>query len=157
MEPAAAFSLACGVIQVIDFSTKLLSAGRQLHKKGSIADLEEVQAIAKHLVELGPRLKVPGSKQGQGSSSAADDALAQLAAGCSRTADDLVHRLEDLTLDKSKSKRSKREAIRKGFKAAMSEDYIATAQKTLDGYQQVLSTSILVELRYVTLIRLSGQ
>lgn len=37
MDPLTAFSVACNVIQVIDFSTEMMSKCRQLYKDGNLS------------------------------------------------------------------------------------------------------------------------
>lgn len=59
MDPLTAFSLACGVIQVVDFSMKLLSKSREIYKSGSLAENKEIESMAKHLTNLRTGLNVP--------------------------------------------------------------------------------------------------
>lgn len=46
MEPLAAFSLAAGVLQVVDFSFKAIKTCRELYKDGSLAEHRETTEIA---------------------------------------------------------------------------------------------------------------
>lgn len=58
MDPLTAFSLACGVIQVVDFSTKLLSKSREIYKNGSLVENKEIESMAKNLTNLRTDLNI---------------------------------------------------------------------------------------------------
>lgn len=49
MDPVTAFSLAAGVIQVIDLSSKALSKCREIHKDGSLAQNRATEEITEYL------------------------------------------------------------------------------------------------------------
>lgn len=49
MDPLTAFSLACGVIQIVDFGTKVVQQCRELYKDGSLSEYVDVEEMAKHL------------------------------------------------------------------------------------------------------------
>ena len=125
MESVAAFSLACGVMQVISFGTKVVSSMRQLQKDGSITGLNDIDNIAKQLRDLSTRLRVTNAQHTGEALDPAEQTLIKLATGCSKTADDLVRKLETLKPDKSGTKRRKRDVLRMGFRAVLSKDDIA--------------------------------
>jgi hypothetical protein len=57
MEAIAGLSLAANILQVIDFSAKVLLAGHQIHKTGSTAQNAELELVTNDFVELNDRLR----------------------------------------------------------------------------------------------------
>lgn len=57
MEPLSAFGLAAGILQVIDFSTRLLSTGYQLYQDGSTVQNVEFTVVADDLSSLNDKIK----------------------------------------------------------------------------------------------------
>ena len=82
MDPLTAFSLACGVIQVIDFSTELAKRCRQLYKDGTLSQNKEAEEMARHLTQLRTSLNLPNHPD--------QDELLNLSEKCSATAEDLL-------------------------------------------------------------------
>ena len=58
MDPLSAFSVACGVIQVVDFSTKVVVKCRELCKNGTLSENKEIESLAQHLTDLSTGLHV---------------------------------------------------------------------------------------------------
>lgn len=56
MDPLTAFSLACGVIQVVDFSTKTVAKCVEIYKEGSSSEYRDLEDLTKHLVEARAKL-----------------------------------------------------------------------------------------------------
>lgn len=59
MDPLTAFSLACGVIQVVDFSIKVLAKCKEIHDHGALSEHQEVEEITKHLADLRTDISPP--------------------------------------------------------------------------------------------------
>ncbi|CAI6339389.1 unnamed protein product [Periconia digitata] len=57
MEPLSAFGLAAGILQIIDFSTRLLSTGQQLYQDGSTVQNSEFTLIADDLSSMNDKIK----------------------------------------------------------------------------------------------------
>ena len=89
MDPVSAFSLACSVIQVVDFSTRVIASFQELYKNGSLAGNEEIEDIALRLDSLRDDLELPTSSSDQ-SLHFDDKNLLQLADDCSETAKDVI-------------------------------------------------------------------
>ena len=64
MDPLTAFSLACGVIQVVDFSTKLVSRCREIYKNGLSSENSELEDLAVYLKGLRSTLTVVDQQGG---------------------------------------------------------------------------------------------
>ena len=147
MDPVSAFSLACGVIQVVDFSLKISSTCRKLYKKGSVSENDEIQGWAENLTKLCDELNPPVTDGiPVDTLSANEQELLNLAASCSSTAHNLINELDGL---KVSGPRKKREAFKQGFRSIWKKDVIEEVQKRLDSYQKILDTRILVYVRYV--------
>lgn len=144
MEPLAAFSLACGVIQIVDFSIKALTMCKEIYEHGVLSEYEDVEAISNHLTDLRKdlRLPTPGDTE-----IPLDKRLLDLATKCSATAAELVTKLRDLRID---GPRRKRDALKKTVKYIRQRKDIPDIQKRLDTYRNALDTHILINLRFVT-------
>ena len=147
MEPLSTFSLACGIIQVLDFSTKLLWKCKDLYEDGALHDFQDLEDITKRLTNLRIDLQLPSDAETAGTLKTPNErGLLDAAKGCSAIADQLVGKLDGL---KVKGPHRKRQAVMKGIKAICEKNEIQDAQKQLANYQNVLNTKILVDLRFV--------
>lgn len=63
MDPASAFTLACGIIQVVDFSTKILSAAKEYLHKGYTAQNDELESQMSSIDSLLSALNAERSSQ----------------------------------------------------------------------------------------------
>ena len=147
MDPVSAFSLACGVIQVVDFSLKISSTCRKLYRKGSLSNNDVIEGWAENLKKLCGNLHPPVTDGVPVDTLPANEQeLRNLAASCSITAHDLINELDGL---KVSGPRKKREAFKQGFRSIWKKDAIEEIQKRLDSYQKSLDTRILIYVRYV--------
>ena len=138
MDPLAAFSLACCVIQVVDFSTKLVSNFWEICKDGALSEHEEIEELTRYLTKLDALLDV--TDQG------GDDELFKLATECSMTAQSLITELEKLRVNGS---HRKAQVLSKVFMSTRKRKSIDKIRKRLGEYQKILDTRILVDLRLV--------
>ena len=149
MDPLTAFSLTCGVIQVVDFSTKIVVKCRQIYKDGATSENKEIESMAGHLTSLATDLKLPSAIQNPGSANQLyhdDQELLKLAEQCSETATELMNELQKLSLQRQQRKR---DAFRKAVKVVWKKDAIENIQKSLECYRRTLDTRILISLRSV--------
>lgn len=51
MDPAKAFGIAAGVIQVVDVSFKALATCRELYRDGSLAKHKDTEQVTRYLCE----------------------------------------------------------------------------------------------------------
>lgn len=137
MDPFTALSPACGIIQVVDFSTKAVTKCRELYKDGSSSENEDFEEMANHLLSLRASLDVPNQRS--------QDKLQELAGKCSDTAEDLIKELRKLKTNRS---RKKLEVASKAFKTLWKKEAIEEIWKRLCQYRNILDTHILVDLRY---------
>jgi hypothetical protein len=147
MEALAAFSIACNVIQVVDFSLELFRDGKQITHSGSTAKLDDLSLVSKQLEDLCQDLDMslqtaprPISKD--------NDHLLQVAQGCSRAAHDLQKKLGEIMMNK-KGERGKLDIMRK---MVTSSKTVAALYNQLRDYEKLLNTQILVQLRCVAFL-----
>ncbi len=144
MESLAAFSLACGVIQIVDFSTKALTKCKEIYDHGALSEYHDVEEISNHLTGLQKDLRISSPR---GTEIPSDKSLLDLVTKCSATAAQLVTKLRDLRID---GPRKKRDAFKKTVKYIWGRKDIQDIQKRLDSYRNALDTHILIDLRFVT-------
>ncbi|KAL8829623.1 MAG: hypothetical protein Q9191_001916, partial [Dirinaria sp. TL-2023a] len=128
MDPITAFSIACGIIQILDFSTKVVSKCREIYKDGSTSEHAQLRAMAEHLTSLqseGTRITQTTSC-GQTGFSASDKELMILAQQCSTIAGTLVDELQSLEANVS---HSYRQALKLMMKAMKKKSKIERLQK----------------------------
>ena len=146
MDPLKALSLACGVIQVLDLSAKVLSECKELHWGVSLSEYQELEDLTLRLVDVRDQLKLTTVQQSVGTTGTAEDqSLLGVATQCWKTADDLVKKVRSLGVGGSQKKR--RAVL--NVKLLLGRDELRDIQKCLDAYRDVLDTRILINLRYV--------
>jgi len=146
MDPLTAFSLACGVIQVIDFSAKVLSQCREIYKNGSLSENESIKSMVEHLITL--RADLQPTTSSIGTQTAGDKDLVQLSNKCSEMAKELVGELQSL---KAGSTSSKWKAVSVTLRNLKKKSTIESMQRQLDGYRKILDTKVLADLSLVIL------
>ena len=149
MDPISAFSLACNVIQVVDFSIKVASTCRELYKNGTVAEHQETEMMSEHLTGLRSSLlssSVFSTSCASQQMNEDENKLREVATSCSETAVELVARLQSLKVE---GPHKRRQAVTKIVKAFRESRKIESIQAKLKQYQEVLNTRILVSLRFV--------
>ncbi len=146
MDLLTAFSLACGVIQVVDFSIETLIKCKEIYREGSLLKYEELEELTKNLIDVRAKLDLPSANQSVGGFNKPDEqSLLDLARQCSATADQLVEKLHSLKIE---GPQKKGQAILKTVKLLWEKGEIQKIQKRLNGYRNALDTQILINLRY---------
>ena len=138
MDPVTTFSLVCGVVQIVDTSMEIAKKCRELYKNGASSEDREIEIMANHLTDLYGNLDLRArDTPGQ---------LQDLCSKCSNTAQQVCTEVQKL---KVSGPHRKREAVVKTVKAVWKKSAIEEIQKQLDGYQKLLDSNILVDLRFV--------
>lgn len=140
MDPLSTLSLACGIVQVVDFSTKVVKACRQLYKDGSLSENDNIEEMAGHLASLQSSLDVPSQQV------SAD--LLDLSRKCSVTANELIEELQDLRV---KQPDKKLYLIMSTLKTLRKKSTIEKIWKRLCDYKNALDSHILIDLRCATI------
>ena len=145
MDPLTAFSLACGVIQVVDFGCRALSMCKEMYEQGELSEYKELEGTTKHLANAQKDIRLPStSLSATALHKPQDKELYEIATDCSAIAEELTTKLEAL---KVHGPRRRRDRIKMGFKAFREKHQIQELQRRLDSYRKALDTRILLGLK----------
>ncbi|KAF7514020.1 hypothetical protein GJ744_006634 [Endocarpon pusillum] len=143
MEGVAAFSLACNVVQIVEFSIKAASIIQQTYSQGRSIENASTQDTSERLNGLSQGLNQSlAADARQGSPTAAELQLQEIAPECSKIALELGRELDLL-----KTKGGKRDALRKGLRAIRRKGDIEKQKAKLQDYQRILNIGLIVNLR----------
>lgn len=149
MDPLTAFSLACGVIQVVDFSTKVVVKCQEIYRDGASSEDKDIESMAKHLTDLSIELD-PANRVVKPESMPQiyndDQDLRKLAQQCSETAKELIAEVQKLSIQ---GQPRKRDVLRKSVKAIWKKKAMEDIERRLEHYRRTLDTRILINLRFV--------
>lgn len=151
MDPISAFSLACGVIQVVDFGLQTLSTIRGLHKDGSTKGHQQLNDISVHMKTASLKLQEHFIRQNASSTTFTDpddQALYDLSKKCNATASILAAELDNLTVQGTGLRRAfhvTKKTVAGTFKAGA----LRELQASLESYRRALDTQVLIALRSV--------
>ena len=147
LDPMSALGLACNIIQIVDFSLKAVTKFRELYNDGASSENRELEDITVRLKGLRANLVTVNPTTRQSRPVFVDDReLQALADECCRTADELTAELDTL---KVSGPHKKRQVAKKFYRSIRRKSVVEGIQKRLDGYQKVLNTRTLVNLRFV--------
>ena len=146
MESLAAFSLACGVCQLISFGKEAITTCRQIQKHGSTASHKDLRMRSEHITEVAgsvrdrlDALTATGQKPTD-----AESQLQQIAGGCVDTAARLQKELSKLAKGDTQSRRA---AFKMTVKTLWHREDVEALEQKLEKYQAVIQTSVLTEMR----------
>jgi hypothetical protein len=138
MDPISAFSLACSVIQVVDFGFKVAAGCREIYASGSLEVNDHLEYVAINLRQISEEIE-----NGAAANPTRDKELADLASKCAVTSRKLLAILESI---KMKSQNGKRIALGKTISAMLKKNAIDDLRKQLESYQKTLETRMLKRL-----------
>lgn len=153
MDPASAIGLASSVVQLIDFTTKLIGKGNEIYKKGSLPEHVELQEINEEFKKLSrnltgslkPDYYLPDAlNQNAPKLSPEEEALEKIANQCDEVAQDFI----DL-LNRLKSTGGRWRSFLVALKTVWTKEDIEKLQSKLKMYESQLVVNLLVVLRYV--------
>jgi hypothetical protein len=139
-EAFVAIGLVSNIVQIIDFSGKLLSNSRELYRSsvGALAANVDIEAAATRLVLLNNKIR-------DSTSTTSDDVLKRLCESCSSTADELLSALNKV---KAEGKKDKWKSIGKALRSVWAKERIAALEERLAKCRHELNLHIIVDLRY---------
>lgn len=147
MDPLSATGLASCVMQMIDFSSKIIVATKKIHDTtdGQLvghSDLEKTTISLQNLVEkLDLALKpCPGNE----AVDTGNPSYQELGHGCHQVASELLEALSKL---KGTGKRSLGLSLRQALLTVWKQGEIDALKKRLAGYKQQLTLQLLISLR----------
>ena len=145
MDPVTAFSLACGVIQVVDFSLRILSKTKEIQERGSLDENDRLEYLASRLKDLKVNSHIPPNSGGSSQTRSQDQqVLQELADECSKTVQILVAELAKLKVTDSKRKF---QVVKVTLRTILKRSTLKELEEKLNCYRDLLNTRILVGLR----------
>ncbi|KAI4169210.1 MAG: hypothetical protein LQ343_005872 [Gyalolechia ehrenbergii] len=144
MDPVSAFSLAAGVVQVVDVSFRALSICREIYKNGSLVEHRDTTEITEHLKETTQHLENSFSNVPASAAKHSKDVI-DISKKCSGVAAELLAELHKLQRD---PRDGLRQSVRKSVLALRKTRFLAQTQDKLEKFREVLNTRILLKLDF---------
>ncbi|KAL2060353.1 hypothetical protein VTL71DRAFT_9748 [Oculimacula yallundae] len=147
MEGLAAFGIVVNVIQLVDFTSKLVAGGHEIYKSadGQLVEHSEIQKITVRLSTASKKVADDlSSLKSKRSLTSSEQELVQLGHECVEIATELHDALEKLKVG---GKVGKRQSFRQALLTVWHKDKIEGLEKRLDRFRQQLVTEILDMLR----------
>lgn len=173
-DPASAFGVAAGVIQLITFTSDLIGKGREIHKNasGTLVKYEDLEIITQSLAELTESIPLRTSAKSSGvatrdkidnelhnmwrarpwrvvddprkSLERSDMELSRLVKECREVSFQLLEVLEDLKVE---GRHKRWASFRQALISVWKEDKIDELSDRLEGYRRQIDTTLLMSLR----------
>ena len=143
MDPISALSLACNVIQLVEFSVESVKVCKELYDNGSLDENEKIEKYTADITAANKDLQAtlrnckPGSKPSK---------ILQVAQDASATANELKVALNMLKLSKSQGIRRLGNAFKSTLKTLITNGTIQRLQKRLELQDAALRSTILKDL-----------
>jgi len=154
MDPVSALGLAAGVVQLVDFTSKLLSKGYKLYQSadGALEEHVALGDVALNLRELSKELATPfttddlkqmrsGKRQKR---SRPEKQLEDIRIECNEVTKQLLNTLGDLMV---KKRHRKWHSFRQALTSVWNENEIHALERRLERIRKQLDTTLLVCLR----------
>ncbi|EPS45160.1 hypothetical protein H072_844 [Dactylellina haptotyla CBS 200.50] len=141
MDPLTALGACSSILQVVDFSIKILSKGNELRTSlsGALPENLQLESVASHLQALVAKLQqqnTPSHPQAQG--------LNQLSALCTQTVNELLSVLETLKIT---GPRTKWKSFRAAVKSVWKKEKIEELKNRLVTIRDEIEFGIIVDLK----------
>ena len=144
MDPATAFQLTCGAIQLIEFGIRTSNTFREIYKHRSSlsTDNERLEEETQRLSELTCALSMKLSQSSTNENPLKPDEkrLQQVTQACSEAAAEILEKIANL---KPSGKKRRRDIPGLWLKASRERDSIDKAKARLDGLQKQLDSRML--------------
>jgi len=144
MDPVTTIGLASSIVQLITFTSDLVSKGREIYKSanGSLVEHLELESIVGSLVDLSDALDLPNPTERKLTST--ERQLSELCDGCKSVTEKLLDAIRKL---KAKAPHKGWQSFRQALNSAWKESEIAALESRLDRYRRQIDTTLLVSLR----------
>jgi hypothetical protein len=151
LDPFTALSVAAAVVQFVEFGSKLLLKGHELHKSpdGASVGNGELETIAKELQQLAHRLLQPLLSIETQDTALKDSeaALVNLSKECSSAAEELLCTLRTLKVVGGSSNRCWK-SFRQALKCLWRKEKVEAMANRLQGFRERLNLHVLISMRY---------
>lgn len=140
METLAIIGLVGNVVQLVDFSAKLVLKSAELYQssEGALAKNSDIETAINHLVLLNNNLK-------DAATTTSDSALQGICKSCGTTADQLLAVLDEVNV---KVKQGKWKSIRKALRSVWRKEEIQELGRRLERFREELNLHVIVDLRW---------
>jgi hypothetical protein len=151
MDPLSALSIAAAVIQFVDYSTKVVSKGKELYKSidGALSENIELETASIRLRSLISNLQDSlrhCQQTQQGSVDPSFQALEAICKGCMEVSKELVTELEKLKVPEGHPQK-KWKTFRQALKSVWSKERIKEISDRLVTLKSDLDTHVILSLR----------
>jgi pyruvate-formate lyase-activating enzyme len=147
MEAIAALGLASNIIQIVDFSSRIISRGQEIYSSsdGSTAEHALLSDVARNLAELHQSLIVSGSVRDKGKRklTVADKQLLDLKIESQKIVKDLQEALNKIKLSK---KDRKWRSVRHALLSIQSDKEIANLAARLDSIRKQVDSAAMISI-----------
>jgi hypothetical protein len=147
LDPLTALSVAASVVQFVDFSTKLISKGREIYKstEGVLSDHAEQAAISSRLADLTRGLSVSiNACEATKRLSPAENALQEVTLDCLECAGDFTLAIDELRVT---GNHRKWKSFRQALKSVWKKEGIEVRLVKLDRLRQLVIVHLLVVVK----------
>jgi hypothetical protein len=153
MDPLSALGLASAILQVIDFSSKLISGAAEVYSSvsGTTAELEDSDRAVKSLRSLTRRLDV---RVTDGALSSEDRNLLEIKRGCEQLSRDIQTTIDST---KTKNKGSWRASFLVSLRAMRRKGKLKTLEERLDRHRAQAQEYLLATMRCSGFLSLGDQ
>lgn len=150
MEPLSALTVACAVIQFVDFGSKLVGTSIEVYRSadGTPEDIVEIEALADHAEQLSRKLSLSNQTRMLSTSAQDEAGLRQLASRSEKLANEIV-----VILSKIKGQPYQAwSAVRVAIKLKWTEGKVKNLQTRLDAVKSEIWLQMLCMVRCVLAI-----
>jgi hypothetical protein len=153
MESIAVLGIASNIIQIVDFSSRIVARGRELYHStdGRIEEHVSLDVAAQNLLELSRELQRSVVSDDPRPRTAVDQQLIDLKVKTEQIAKDLRSSLENVQLT---GPHRKWKSIHQALRTISTDKEVSDIANRLDQVRKQVDTTILVSLRYVLMLPL---
>lgn len=152
MDPLTALSVAGTVIQFVDFGTKLISESVKLYKKGELEVHEQAVSATNDILDYTIKLRRTLRPPGESAALTDDEILLEnICKGCDDLANDLLSRLNKLTVPQ-KDKKGRHKiwpSLTAAFQSIWTSEDLLDIQERLKEYRRQIDSRVIQSLRSV--------
>jgi hypothetical protein len=147
MEPISALTVACAVVQLVDFGSKIVGTGLKAYKSvdGAPEDIVEIEALAVHAEQLSKRLASSKKTRKLNAGIKDEDNLRELASRSERLANEIVGILSRLR----GQQHCTWSAVQTAVKLKWNESKIMDLRARLDAIKSEIGLQLLCMIRCV--------
>ena len=147
LDPFTSLSLASAIIQLVDFSSKLVNKSTEIYRSSALQENVELEKVAEDLKRLNANLLPKSPPSGFHAKPVSEDerALTQLAAQSKAISDELIAILQDL---KVRCPHQKWQSFRQALKCVRKKNKVHALETNLKNLQENINGHLLKIMRY---------